>query len=457
MKTYGAQLASSAAAAALLVFGGGQSAHASGFQVMEQSATAQAYSFAGATAAAEDISYMYFNPAAIAFHPGFQSSFNGALILPNAEVSNAEGSTVLGSPISGGDDAADDFALIPSTYFSAQINEQFTAGLSITAPFGLVTDYDDDWVGRYHGTRSELLTINVSPTLAFRPIPQVALAAGFVLEYVDASLGNAVDLGTAGVANPSIGAAYTAVGATPTPGGDDLNAEVQGDDFEIGFTLGAIVEPVKGTRLGIAYRSEIEHKVDLDSYFSGTNATSSAVLAALRGGGVFTGSDASTSVSAPAQLNLGFYQELTDDFALVGDARWTQWSSFDELVIEFDDGTPDSVTEEKWDDTWFLALGGRYQATEALILRAGVAYDMGAAPDEFRTPRIPDADRFWVSFGGSYALSDTMSINAGYSYVSVVDETLNLSATGDNAGRGSLTADTESDVHIFAVGATARF
>lgn len=441
---------------ALAAISGG-SAFGAGFQVMEQSATAQGYSFAGATAAAEDISYMYFNPAAIAFHDGLNANGNFSFIFPSADVSNSTANTALGTPIGGGNAGTDELGIVPATYVSAQVSEQFFLGMSITSPFGLVTDYDDDWIGRYHATRSELISINVSPTIAFKPIPQVALAAGVVIEYVDASLGNAVDLGTAGAVNPAIGGAFTAVGQTPTPGGSDIDAEVHGDDIDFGFTLGALFEPFDGTRLGIGYRSEIEHEVDLQSQFSGTDAATGAVLAALQSGGVFTDGTASTVVSAPAQLNLGFYQELTDNFAVVGDARWTQWSSFDELVIEFDDGTPDSVTDESWDDTWFFGLGGIYNATDQLTLRSGVAFDQGAAPTETRTPRIPDANRWWFSVGATYALSDHMSLNAGYSFIRVDDAEIALEATGDNAGRGSLDADSEADVHIIAVGGSMKF
>ena len=217
-------------------------AFAAGFEVKERSAVGQGSANAGVSSSAEDISFMYFNPASIAFHSGFNASVGGSVIIPSAEVSNAAGTTRLGGAVSGAGDTNDEIALVPSAYLSAQLSDTVYLGLGVASPFGLVTDYDDDWVGRYHATRSELLTINISPTIAYRPIPEIAIAGGPVIEYADASLANAIDFGS-----------IAGVGAL-AGGGADGSGKVEGDDFAFGWALGAIIEPVKGTRLGVGFR-----------------------------------------------------------------------------------------------------------------------------------------------------------------------------------------------------------
>ena len=129
-------------------------AFAGGFALKEQSSTAQGTAFAGAAAGGEDISYMFFNPAAIALHPGTNVHNSVSYIAPVAETKNAAGTTVVGTPITGtgrsGDIGVD--ALVPALYSSFQVTDEIFLGLAVNAPFGLATDNPNGWVGRYHGT-----------------------------------------------------------------------------------------------------------------------------------------------------------------------------------------------------------------------------------------------------------------------------------------------------------------
>lgn len=463
-------------------------ASAAGFAIKEQGAKGQGMSFAGSSVGLHGISNMYFNPAAISFHEGFRSSLNSAIILPNAEVSNSEGVTATGADITGGDADSSEIAFVPSVYLSAQANEWVTFGLSVNAPFGLVTEYDRNWAGRYHAVRSELTTITVTPVVSVRPIPEIAIAGGPVIQYVDAELTNAVDFGTIGAASlaaeaealgaaaaeaaaagdfataAALGAEATATGdaalaaADEAGGGADGFGGLEGDDFGYGFALGAIFQPRPSTRIGVGFRSEIKHTLDGEASFDYDDEGIGDSLNAA--GDLFTnGTGGKADFTSPAQVNIGISHAFNERFTLAGEAQWTQWSSFEELRIRFDDETPDSVTEENWNDQWFFALGGEYKATDALTLRAGVAYDEGATPDETRTPRIPDADRFWVSLGASYEITNVIEVGAGYSFIYVDDSTIDLKTDGtdDNASRGSFSADVEADVHILAVSGKVKF
>ncbi len=81
---------------------------------------------------------------------------------------------------------------------SFNVGYKLRFALGVNAPFGLETDYNDGWVGRYHALQTQLSTLNVNPTIAFEPIPGLSFGAGLQLQYADAKLSNAVDFGTIG-------------------------------------------------------------------------------------------------------------------------------------------------------------------------------------------------------------------------------------------------------------------
>ena len=148
------------------------------------------------------------------------------------------------------------------------------------------------------------------------------------------------------------------------PGGQDGFVRLNGDDWAYGWNAGAIVQPLAGTRLGVAYRSEIDHTLRGDVDFSADDA---GIADFIRGAsGAFTDTDGDVSVTTPATLSFGVHQDLTERVAVMAEAQWTDWSVFDQLTVKFDNpAQPDNVTEEEWEDTWFFALGTTFKATDS--------------------------------------------------------------------------------------------
>jgi len=204
---------------------------AAGFAIKNQSSLALGNAFAGATAGAENVSYMFFNPAGLTRHEGYHLDLDASFVAPKATFKNGAGSTVLGSSIGGRKNQGDvaENALVPSIYAMFPIGNAWRAGIGVNAPFGQTTDYDADWVGRYHALRSELSTININPALAFRVNSFLSIGAGAQIQYIEAELTNAIDFGT-------IGAAAGLPGAVPSA--QDGKASVRGDDWSFGYNLG---------------------------------------------------------------------------------------------------------------------------------------------------------------------------------------------------------------------------
>ncbi len=445
MMTYKAALAASAGLLALVA--SSPAAWAAGFQIREQSGSSQGMSFANAATATDDISTMFFNPAGLAFHDGHQAVTVASGINPNAKFKGGSASTVVSSPISTapGFSSNKDIgppAFVPASYAMMSVTDDLKLGLAITAPFGLKTQNEEGWIGRYHALDSRLTTININPTVAYRVMPNLALGVGFVAQRTSAKLSQAIDFGT-------IGAALTVPGSLP--GGQDGRAVIRGDDWGFGFTVGAMYEPIDSLRFGVSYRSQVKHTVKGKAEFDLGASGQGAAISGLTGAFVNTGISADATI--PDVISMGVSYDVTDRWTISAEADWTDWSDFDELVIEFDNpAQSDSFTEESWHDSWFLAIGTSYDITDDLTIRGGFAYDQGASPTRTRTPRIPDEDRYWISVGATYEPFEWASVSLGYTHIFLPDAEINLAATDTgNTFRGNLSGEFEGSVDIIAL------
>lgn len=384
---------------------------AAGFALKEQSASAQGNSFAGATAGADDISYMFFNPAGLTQHDGNQAVVVLSYIAPKNETNDAATSPNVGGEASSGDVGED--AFVPAAYLMWSASPDLKLALGINTPFGLSTEYSQTWAGRFDAVESSIMTVNLNPTIAYRVSPTFSIGAGIQIEYIDATLSN---MSAGGL------------------------AEVNGNDWGYGVTLGALFEPSESTRIGLGYRSQISHTLDGDLSIGGTP--------------IF---GITADFVAPDIVTAGIYHDVNDQLALMAEADWTRWSTFDELRVVNDGGATVGLTPENWDDVWFFAVGATWKPTEQWTIRGGLAYDQSPIPDATRTPRLPGEDRTWISLGAQFAPSANLSFGAGYTHIFVDDSTVDLPDRTGVGGPPGLTATYENSVDILALQATIRF
>ncbi len=433
-------------------------ARAAGFFIREQSSTAQGNAFAGATAGADDISYMFFNPAGLTYHDESQAMAVASYIMPSSRAKGSEASTVIGNQIQGNSNSKDiaEDALVPALYAMWDADQTLTEGLrfglGVNLPFGLVTDNNDDFVGRYHGTRSELETVNINPVVAFRPLEPLSVAAGLQIGYTETQLKNAIDFGTISTLLAAGGAPI--VPGTPGSFADDGASNLRGDDVAFGWNAGLMLDMWEGARVGLSYRSKINYDIEgnVDFDLSAVGQTVSTLT------GQFVSTDANADFNSPAIASMGFHQDIDQEWAVMAEFAWTDWSEFNELRIEFDNDQPDSVTVEDWNDAVFVALGTTYrpEAVEGLSLRFGLAYDETPIPTSTRTPRVPGNDRYWISVGAGYQPNDWMELTLSYTHIFMKDGDVNLRTDDDpnNVVRGNL--DASYDQHIDIVTFSGR-
>jgi long-chain fatty acid transport protein len=405
-------------------------AHASGFELRESSASAMGTSYAGAAATDNDPSYMFYNPAALGGVKDWDASatLTGLILGSNG---NFSGTTPAGTP-SGGLPNPHDFigdALVPAMALRYRLNDRWAVGLSLSVPWGEVTHYPDDWTGRYYALSTSLTAYNAQPIVSYQVLPNLTLAAGAQIQYVHSRLTQAIDFGTLGAVNGIPGA---------VPGAADGFADLHGHSWGAGYVLGAMWQPSPELSLGVSYRSEVQQALKGSESFIYDDAGIAATINALTG--VFTAGGGRTDLPTPASVTAGARWNIADRWTALAGLEYTNWSSLRELAISPDNpANPASFTSLNWKDTWFGSLGVEYRPDDSWTLRAGTAYDMAASQPDTLEPRIPDADRYWVSAGVGYHWNENADLNFGVAHLFAPETTIDQQITGPgNASRGEL-------------------
>lgn len=411
-------------------------ADAAGFYIQEQSPRHQGMSFAGAQANPADASTIFYNPAGMTYLDGPQGQAGISVIIPRAEF-NDQGSTVTtgasGGPVApGGNDGGNPFGLepIPSLYVAAPMYDNFWFGLGVTAPFGLANDYGRGWVGRYDSTQSELMTIDIAPSFAWRVNDKLSLGFGMDFQYAEAQLDNAIP---------------DAFDATPDPTTDG-SSRLEGDDWSTGFNAGLMYQATDATRIGAHYRSTVKHTLD-------GKVTS---VAPVGSGGATTILGASADFEAPNIGTVGVWHDLNDKWSLGATGSWYGWRSFNEIRVEFDLPLPDNVTPQHYQNTWGMALGAEYNHNDQWTFRGGVQYDETPTIDNFRTTRTPDGDRYWLSLGATYEINENATLDLAATHIFIDDADINLNRAFAT-GTATIAGEIESSINIVSANLNWKF
>lgn len=402
------------------------SANAAGFYIQEQSVRGLGSAFSGSTTNLDDASTIYFNPAGMTKLQGLQLQAGVNVIFPDADVTN-NGTTSGpsgGRPLGGPSDNPYSPTPVPNGFVSYQVSDQFWAGVGLTAPFGLGSNYDDGWFGRFDSTKTELQVLVLSPTIAYKINDQLSVGAGIDIGHASADLRNAVILG-AGVEGKS---------------------QLKGDDWGYGYTLGLQFKPWQTTTFGLNYKSEAHY--DLDGFIEVRNASGFVVLPGT------LSTPGSAKLNTPDIATFGVAHDLNERWTLQAQATWFGWSNFDAIRAVRDNGAVASTVQQNYQDTWAFAVGAEYKANDAWTLRGGVQFDETPTTDEFRTSRTPDGDRIWGSLGATYAVSEKLDLDLAATYIDVEEGDINVLR---GAGAGRTIAETDGRVGILAVGLKYKF
>jgi long-chain fatty acid transport protein len=394
-------------------------AGAAAFALAEQGASGLGNAYAGAAAAAEDASTVWWNPAGMArLRGGRHFAVAGTLVAPSTKFSN-RGSVAPGArPLGSGGGNAGDAAFVPSMFFAMEFGSRWNFGVGVNVPFGLSTEYSSDWLGRFQGTSSEIKTLNVNPAVSYKFSDSVSVGFGLNYQRAEIDTRTAVNLGVAEAQN---------------------RLSVDGDAW--GFNAGVLFSVSPDTRIGIHYRSAIDHELE-----GNTDFTTLAVPS----------SNARLDVKTPASLSLSAAHHLNDRLELLADVSWWEWSNVKSVPVVRTSGPGAGGTAGTFvfdfDDSWRASIGANYRLNNVWTLRFGAAYDQTPVPDaEGRTVRLPDNDRYWFSAGAKYRISQSGTLDFGYTFIKVQDASIDSNQGTGPTGAGLVNGTYKAHVHLLGV------
>ena len=443
-----------ATALALAVLGtlaAGQ-ASASGFQLREQSVKNLGKSNAGSIVG-KDASNVSLNPAAMTNLD--KNTLQADVTVIDLSADFTGGGRVLGSPAApltggnGGDPG--DPTVVPNMAAVFPLKgalEGMTVGVSVGAPFGLKTEYENGWVGRYRALTSDVKVVDLTLSAAFKATDGVSVGFGLIYERADVTLSKAIDFGTAICASSNPANCFNPVYPFK-PQQMDGAFEVKGDGTSIGYVIGGQIAPNDKLAIGFSHRSEIKH--DLEGTLDFQN-----VPALLANDPRFQDGDGGARLVTPKITTLSIMYGVTDAFRVLADYQATGWSSLQDVTIKRSNGTVVGSEDFSWEDTDFFSVGVEYDISPAFTLRAGVGQDESPTNDATRTPRLPDNDRMLYSIGASWNVSDHLSIDAAYQRINIDDPEVNLGVHAPS-DLSTLTGTYSGSANLFGVSMQYRF
>jgi long-chain fatty acid transport protein len=416
-------------AAAVFALTAGQ-ALGSAFALQEESASGLGNAFAGGAAAAEDASSMSVNPATLSRVGSNQVVLGVSLITPSIKFKDNGSAAAAFQPLgsTGGD--AGSMVPVPNLYLAVPINRDWVFGLGINVPFGLITEYNDDFIGRFQGIKSDVKTLNINPALSWKVNDQLALGVGVNWQRIDATFTSAVNYSGAMAQAAQTAAAQGLIPASLVPSivgstaGLESKTTVDGDDSAWGWNAGLLWDVNAQTRVGVSYRSPIRYKVNGNVGFDNPTPSVPPPLApvvgqlaqqintvALFNGGV------TSDIKLPGSANLSIFQSLNDRWDWMADVQWTGWSTLKDLTFVRTTGGVLQSTPENFDDTWRFSVGATYKYNDQWKFRGGLAFDQSPVNSTDRTVRLPDNDRIWIAGGAQYKFSPQLRFDLGVAYV----------------------------------------
>lgn len=369
-------------------------AAAGGFYLQEQSVRGLGRAYSGEVADT-GTSSLWWNPAAIARTP--REAYLGAhAIFVDATVEN-DGSTItypggVTLPVQGEPRAFNPIqdGVAPNAAVAMPIGDRFAVGLSVAAPYNFTTEYRDVAWARYDGLESSLTTADVQLTGAMRVTDWLDVGAGVSGQYTEAVLTTAY---------PNL-----------SPALPDGVSQLKGNGWDFGWTVGAQAH-FDTLTLGASYRSAVEHELEGDVRVLGL----AGPLAPFN-----TDVEGQANFSTPWIATFGARWQATDRFAVNAQVQRIGWSEFDDIAV-----TSSAVNEtliQDYQDVTSGGIGFDYMVSDALTLRAGAQFDPTPTPDDRRTARVPDGDRWLYGVGATARLSDSLEMDAALAYIAF-DET----------------------------------
>jgi len=381
---------------------------ASGFAIFEQST--HGASLGGAfVATADDASALWYNPAGI-------SQLAGTHVMVGTI--GYYGKTDINFDNRGTAETTGSVTPVPHLFCTRQISDIIWAGVGFFAPYGLSTEFDEDWDGRYNGYYAGSVCLEMNPNIAFKITDKLSVGVGFSMQRFEVEMKQKVDPEEAFVKGAvsqgmSETEAYLLSGLLGLDSAIDANQKVTVKDtasFRYNFsTLFRVNETLS---FGLSYRSKVDHKLSGKALYQNIpTGLSDAIYDA----------DVKGTLTLPDLLWIGVAYHVSPEFTIEVDFLRTGWSSYKTLLYDIGNEIGEVTMDKNWKDVNSYRLGLEYDFSNSLALRFGYLYDESSIPKNTIDYGIPSDDRHVISTGLGYS-TGKWTIDTMYCRVLLVDK-----------------------------------
>ena len=391
-----------------------------GFAINEQSAATLGQAYSGRVSDADDASTLAGNPAGMSRLKQGEFSAGAAYIDARSKISDTSANIAGAIPVSGSNDGNMIPGItVPFGYFVYPINSEWSIGFGVFSPYGLKTNYEDTFQGRYLGVKSDLEIITAQPTVSYRLNDNLSFGLGITYNKIDGQM----------TRNSSSG--------TPT----DILANVEGNDTEWGYNLGVLYEIDARTRIGVTYYSKVDYTLEGHTQLTNVPGLGNPRF------------NASLDLTTPDKLDFGLTHDFTPALTLHADITRTNWSELNSLVVKNETPIPTLATDTEnfdWNNTWSASIGLSYRLNSQWTVRGGLGLDPSPVDNSTRSVRVPVNDRHQIAVGTTWAPLQNLSVDFGYLYFR--ESTAHVDITQDHAGVDySYTATYKNSASIYGL------
>lgn len=260
------------------------------------------------------------------------------------------------------------------------VSPDLKLGLSLASPFAGGLNYNNGWVGRYFVQTTSLLTLDLNPSFSYAINDWLSFGAGAIIEY--AKLNQTIGI-------PALSSTLLL----------DGQADLRLQHYAPGFNLGLLFTPSCDTKIGIAYRSHINHTLKGNTTFLNLGFTpiSSAVL------------------KLPQGIIASLSQNITKDLTALAELGWTNWQVFKSTIVTIQNIT--LTIPRKWKDTYRFGLGLQQKLNSHFLLQLGASYDTSPTNSVDRLPDLPMDKQLRLGTGIIYTSCDAVTLSLNYEYL----------------------------------------
>lgn len=445
---------------AFALLGPPAAAGAQAFGLNEIGSCAEARGFAATAAPCDDASSIYWNPGALPKARGFSIYGGAAVIKIKGDFTRDTSFTTYNAEVP--------TAIVPHFFLDYRGAGKLAFGLGAYVPYGLTSQWGENFPGRFSAKKASLQTIYVQPNIAYQLTDDWSVGGGPIYGHSTVELVQAVDLSsqTATVVN-GIPITFGQLGIPKYT--EFARARLKGSASAFGFTLGVHGKPSPTWEVGARLLSQLSFRYDdADATFEAR--PTGLVLAANNPFGVpaatpvdalvasqFTGTNAltpqkvNTQIRHPAQIQAGLAYTGYERTTLSLDYAYVGWRAFKQLPVTFQGAAPSKVIVEDYNNISSIRLGVERRMMNGVALRGGLSAATSAAPDETVTPLLPEMDRGYGMFGVGIPIMGRFGLDATYAHVFTsgrrgrIDERATGSTSAQalalNSGTYSLSAD----------------